>query len=35
MTIKKGGICVLEGKMWEGFTLELLITPKFLKAVTD
>lgn len=35
MTIKKGGLCMLEGKMWEGFTLELLITPKFLKAVTD
>jgi phosphohistidine phosphatase len=35
MTIKKGGMCVLEGKMWEGFTLELLITPKFLKAVTE
>lgn len=35
MTIKKGGICVLEGKMWEGFTLELLISPKFLKEVTE
>lgn len=35
MTIKKGGICVLEGKMWEGFTLELLISPKFLKEITD
>lgn len=35
MTIKKGGMCVLEGKMWEGFTLELLISPKFLKLVTD
>jgi phosphohistidine phosphatase SixA len=35
MTIKKGGICVLEGRMWDGFTLELLISPKFLKAVTD
>lgn len=35
MTIKKGGICVLEGRMWEGFNLELLITPKFLKVVTD
>jgi phosphohistidine phosphatase SixA len=35
MTIKKGGICVLEGRMWEGFNLELLISPKFLKVVTD
>jgi phosphohistidine phosphatase SixA len=35
MKIKKGGICVLEGKMWEGFTMELLFSPKFLKAVTD
>ncbi|MBA2404700.1 MAG: histidine phosphatase family protein [Bdellovibrionales bacterium] len=35
MKIKKGGICVLEGKMWEGFNLELLVSPKFLKAVTD
>src|SRR5665648_1225856 len=30
MTIKKGGVCVLEGGMWKGFTLELLIPPKFL-----
>lgn len=35
MTIKKGGICVLEGRMWEGFTMELLINPKFLKTVTE
>lgn len=35
MTIKKGGICVLEGRMWEGFTMELLVSPKFLKQVTD
>ena len=35
MTIKKGGICVLEGRMWEGFTMELLISPKFLKEITD
>jgi phosphohistidine phosphatase len=33
MTMKKGGICVLEGGMWEGFTLELLINPKFLKSI--
>ncbi|WP_408097196.1 SixA phosphatase family protein [Peredibacter sp. HCB2-198] len=35
MTIKKGGICVLEGGMWKGFTMELLISPKFLRTVTD
>lgn len=34
MTIKKGGICVLSGGMWEGFTMELLVSPKFLKEVT-
>jgi hypothetical protein len=35
MTIKKGGICVLEGRMWKGFNLELLVSPKFLKDITD
>lgn len=35
MTIKKGGLCVLEGGMWKGFTMELLISPKFLKSITD
>lgn len=35
MTLKKGGICVLEGGMWKGFTLELLISPKFLNQVTE
>lgn len=35
MTIKKGGICVLEGGMWKGFTMELLLAPKFLKNITD
>lgn len=35
MTIKKGGICVLEGRMWEGFNLELLVSPKFLREITD
>ncbi len=35
MTIKKGGVCVLEGRMWEGFTMELLVSPKFLRQVTD
>lgn len=35
MKIKKGGICVLEGRMWKGFTLELLISPRFLKAIQE
>ncbi|HXH74840.1 MAG TPA: phosphohistidine phosphatase SixA [Bacteriovoracaceae bacterium] len=34
MTIKKGGICVLEGGMWEGFKMELLISYKFMRTVT-
>ncbi len=35
MKIKKGGICVVEGSMWEGFTLELLISPKFLSKISE
>lgn len=35
MTIKKGGICVLEGGMWKGFTMELLLQPKVMKAIAD
>lgn len=35
MTIKKGGICVLEGGMWKGFTMELLLQPKVMKAMVD
>lgn len=35
MTIKKGGICVLAGGMWKGFSMELLIGPKFLKTITE
>lgn len=35
MTIKKGGICVLEGRMWKGFTMELLISPRFLRDITE
>lgn len=34
MKIKKGGICVLEGGMWEGFRMELLVNPKFLRAIS-
>ena len=34
MKIKKGGICVVEGSMWEGFTMELLISPKFLAQIS-
>jgi phosphohistidine phosphatase len=35
MTIKKGGICVLEGGMWKGFTMELLLQPKVMKTIAD
>ncbi len=35
MKLKKGGICVLEGGMWDGFSLELLVSPKFLRQVID
>lgn len=35
MTLKKGGLCVLEGGMWKGFTMELLMSPKFLGQVTE
>ena len=35
MSIKKGGICILECVMWEGFTMELLISPKTLRALCD
>lgn len=31
LNLKKGGICVLQGGMWEGFTLELLVSPKSLR----
>lgn len=35
MTIKKGGICVLEGGMWKGFTMELLLQPKVMKTLSE
>lgn len=35
MTIKKGGLCVLEGGIWEGFTMETLVSPKVLKQLVD
>lgn len=35
MTIKKGGLCVLEGGMWKGFTMELLLQPKILKTMVE
>jgi phosphohistidine phosphatase len=35
MTIKKGGICVLEGGMWKGFTMELLLQPKVMKIISE
>lgn len=35
MTIKKGGICVLQGGMWKGFTMELLLQPKVMKTISE
>lgn len=35
MTIKKGGICILEGGMWKGFKMELLLQPKIMKAISE
>lgn len=35
MTIKKGGLCMLQGGMWKGFTMELLLQPKLLKLMCD
>jgi phosphohistidine phosphatase len=35
MDIKKGGICVLSGGMWQGFRMEALLSPKFLKTITN
>lgn len=35
MTIKKGGICVLEGGMWKGFTMELLLQPRVMKQISE
>lgn len=35
MTIKKGGICILEGGMWKGFTMELLLQPKVMKIISE
>jgi len=35
MTIKKGGVCILEGGMWKGFTMELLLQPKVMVAISE
>lgn len=35
MNLKKGGICVLEGGMWQGFKMELLLQPKVMKTMVD
>jgi len=35
LSLKKGGICVLQGGMWEGFTLELLVSPRMIKSFKD
>ncbi len=33
ISLKKGGLCVLEGGMWDGFTLELLLSPKSIRTM--
>ena len=35
MALKKGGICVLAGGLWEGFTMESLVSPRFLRDVVS
>lgn len=35
MAFKKGGVCVLEGGMWEGLEMKLLISPHFLEQLKD
>ena len=35
MKIKKGGICEIEGSMWEGYNMELLMSPKFINQITE
>ncbi len=31
MGFKKGGVCVLEGGIWEGLMMKLLVSPQFLE----
>jgi phosphohistidine phosphatase len=33
MNLKKGGLCLLEGGMWEGFKMELLLSPKVMFSI--
>lgn len=35
MAFKKGGMCVLEGGIWEGLTMQLLISPQSLEDIAD
>lgn len=35
MSIKKGGLCILEGGMWKGFKLELLLKPKVMRSIAE
>lgn len=34
MALKKGGVCVLEGGMWQGLKLELVLSPQTLEALS-
>lgn len=33
MSFKKGGVCVLEGGMWQGLQLELLLSPQIIEGL--
>jgi phosphohistidine phosphatase len=35
MTLKKGGICILEGGLWQGFSLKLLLSPKVFSLIHE
>lgn len=35
LELKKGGICILEGGLWQGFKMELLLSPKSMKILGE
>jgi phosphohistidine phosphatase len=35
MTLKKGGFCIIEGGLWQGFSLKLLAHPKMLSLICE
>lgn len=34
MMFKKGGVCLIEGGMWEGLEMKLLLSPQAVEAIT-